>query len=404
MGAVHRHNFDIVRKGYAPDAVDEVILELTIARNDSEALITKLQKQLEQGTAGTGRSGDADRIVSDAKTEAHRLLDEARRQAEATMAKARTDAHRVMTEAQGTPERRGPATHQDPADLTRILDIARIFEQELSKITKGTLGDVSTLANNLERALQDAPQARAAAAPPPDASPASEPRPKKSSGGGSTLDRLRKVAADNRTDTTLPADEPRIEELVAAGEVDLPPAIKARIAAAEAENAAPAVSEEQTETPASTESTSLKARLAKAAADGGSPAVVDKPDDGSPAGESTSLRARIARAEAEDAAKKARTAPGSTAHEIANSAVDDKPAEESTSLASRIARERALDASEEEEETQDSSHGSFYSRRSARLPRIGEEAAAGALAAVRSVRQGGEGAAPDDDERAAQTA
>ena len=48
MGAVHRHNFEVVRKGYSPEAVDEVILELTIAKNDAEALVTKLQQQIDR--------------------------------------------------------------------------------------------------------------------------------------------------------------------------------------------------------------------------------------------------------------------------------------------------------------------------------------------------------------------
>ena len=347
MGAVHRHNFEIVRKGYEPDAVDEVILGLTIAKNDSEAMVTRLQKQIELGVSdGPASSTGGAPAVAEAKAEARRIIDEAHHQAETTIAGARTEASKLLGAARFDAQESGSglaAGSRSQAELARLLLIAETFESQLTQIARGALGDVGTLTKDLKGQL-DLPAATVArppsqpksatkaATPAPPAQPArsatavSAGRPaaatEQQSEGGNTLDRLRRLAADSRTDQSSMADhiEPPVE-----------PATPAARPTAER----------------------------------------DHPE------ESTSLAARIAREK--------RTESGSAV-------------EESTSRADRIAREDKS-ASEKTEEDR----GSFYSRRSARLRRIGEEGTASALASIRSVRKGSS-AASDDNDMAAQTA
>ena len=319
MGAVQRHNFEIVRKGYEPEAVDDVILQLTIAKNDAEALAAKLQKQVDAGGPSPAEaSTEAARIVADAKTQARQIVDEAHRQAESTLGGARAEAHRVLTEARNTAlggQNGSPA----PASIQRLLALAERFETQITALAKGALADTSALTKELQQALTTAAQP-AATGPTPTRSPEPANAPRRRAAAPPTI-------PDDEGDSTL----------------DL-----------------------------------LRKRSAKKdQAEAPSPAADARDTD-------TGLAARIAREAA--AAKTTR---------------DPAPAE-STSLASRIAREQGSAASEEKQ--QDNERGSYYSRRSARLPRIGEEATAGAMAAVRSVRKGGEGAANDVDERAAQTA
>ncbi len=319
MGAVQRHNFEIVRKGYDPQAVDDVILELTIAKNDAEALAAKLQKQAEASPAPGGASTEAARVVADAKQQARQIVDEAHRQAESTLGGARAEAHRVLTEARGTANgASGEGVPLEAATIRKLLALAERFESQVTALAKGALADTSSLSRELEQTLaaaatRPATQSKAAQ---PKATPKKRPAPAAipEDEGDSTLDLLRKRSAGSRN-----GDGPT------------------------------------------------------------KPVKAQEPD--------TRLAARIAREKARESATTNQTTP-------------DPLPEESTSLASRIAREQGSAASEER---QDSERGSYYSRRSARLPRIGEEATAGAMAAVRSVRKGGEGAAPDD-ERTAQTA
>lgn len=324
MGAVQRHNFEIVKKGYDPEAVDGVILELTIAKNDAEALATKLRKQLEQGPSAGATSTEAAKIIADAKQQARQIIDEAHRQAESTLGGARAEAHRVMTGARSAViDGDGPTPA--PATLRKLLAIAERFETQVTALARGALADTSSLTKELEATLaaevtNPAPPAPAPQRPVRERQPSRPTIPDDDDEGGSTLDMLRKRAAEK------PTEEP---------------------AAAE----------------------------------------VRKPAPAAPPAEDTGLAARIARQAKADAAAAA-------GHEINQ--------EPDTSLASRVAREKGLATSEEKQDSDD--RGSYYSRRSARLPRIGEEATAGAMAAVRSVRKGGEGAATDDDERAAQTA
>jgi hypothetical protein len=388
MGAVHRHNFEIVRKGYSPEAVDQVILELTIARNDSEALVTKLQQQLEQGNAAASDPEDPQRIVAQAKDEARRIVESAHRQADAMVAGAvaRDISHNGTSDA-------------SPEDIARLLQIAEIFESELTKIARDALGGVGALTKQLERQKAKAPS-------PAPASPSSNGAVESPEGGG-TAERLRRIAAESRKEAAPPA-----ETHSPAPAPTAPPVMPTRSATPR-----PAAQPE--------ESTSLAARIARQAeADARESATREAPAASTsreigeervaerPVAqeESTSLAARIARqaeADARDSADGDAPSPDSASHEITDNRAAEWAAvrEEATSLAARVARSTAGD----DENTQDDDRGSYYSRRSAHLPRIGEQAAAGALASVRSVRKsGGEGATDDDhdddEERAAQTA
>jgi cell division septum initiation protein DivIVA len=315
MGAVQRHSFEVVRKGYEPEAVDDVILRLTIAKNDAEALAAKLQKQVDAGGPSPAQaSTEAARIVADAKTQARQIVDEAARRAESTLGGARAEAHRVLTEARNTALAGANGT-PSPASIHSLLALAERFETQITALAKSALADTATLTAELHQALTaTATQQTPARSEPPAPRRHSAARPAvPEDEGESTLDLLRKRAAKNASanGSTAPG------------------------------NAAP------------------------------------------------DANARPASRTARDAAAHTTTFP------------DTEP-DTSTSLSSRIKREQGSAASEERQ--RDNGRGSYYSKRSARLPRIGEEATAGAMAAVRSVRKGGEGAATDIDEPAEQTA
>lgn len=329
MGAVQRHNFEIVRKGYDPQAVDDVILELTIAKNDAEALAAKLQKQAGTAPSSGGASTEAARIIADAKQQARQIVDDAHRQAESTLGGARAEAHRALTEARTSAMGvNGDGAPLEPDAIRKLLALAERFETQVTALAKGALADTASLARELEQGLAAA--ATRPAAPQP---PAKAPAPKA-------------TASKRRAPAAIPEDE-------GDSTLDL---LRKR---------------------------SAGSRNGDASTNGSGDARVAETAE-----HDTRLAARVARETGRERPAAAQTTP-------------DPLPEESTSLASRIAREQGSAASEEKQ--RDNERGSYYSRRSARLPRIGEEATAGAMAAVRSVRKGGEGAAPDD-ERTAQTA
>ena len=311
-------------------------LELTIAKNDAEALVGKLRSQMEQQSAGDDDPDAAGRVLGQAKAEARRILAAAQRQAETTVKEARAAAQREIARVRENTNGVTTSAVGAPQDITRLLEIAERFETELTKIAKGALGDVGTIAKQLRRHL-DTP----AAAPSPTEPVEQRAQPKRRSApaaeGSSTLDLLRRKSAEQRDGT---------------GETSL----AAELADdAKAQEEARALAER------------LVAQRAMTAA-----AESARPSKPTPTAH-----------QVDDAPRSARAAPG-----------------ESTSLASRIARERGETATDDKKEVSD--RGSFYSRRSARLPRIGDTAAAGALAAVKSVRKNGEG--DDFEEDAAQTA
>ena len=380
---------------------EAVHLTLVAATKTKEELLTNAQREADQMVASSKEQADhmvtsskeqAESLLAEAKKEAFRLVSEARESAEDAAGSAREEAKRIKTEAEEAAEATRNAARREAIEMidtvesdtnalmvaqeATISDMRRKYEEEeaelaarvevlrataadlearLKAIATGTLGQTTTL-------VEDSPAQPAATAPvtapePPTVAPKVR-RPVRH-------DLME--AKEPAQASTAPAEEsPAVETPAAVAEpVAAPPAAEeeaAPVATAEPEPTPAAVEEEIEETSTVVEPTAEVAEVEQVA-----PAVQeDEPAEATP------------EPVAED-----------TPEEIAEE--DPVP----VAVGAPAPRDQEEDGPRK---------GSYYSRRSAKLPRIGTEAGRSALAAANAIRGATRGEPTDPQDVTAQTA
>jgi F0F1-type ATP synthase membrane subunit b/b' len=387
MSADPRNDFSVVRRGFDPEQVrsyiaqrdlewesklagtaeyidkiegqlaeaksreEAVHLTLVAATKTKEELLESAKRQLEE--AKVRAQQEADEILANAKREAFEMVTRSNQDAEKAIEEARAEVERIRSEHGSLSEdARGEAEEikaNAQRDAEQILTGARSeAEATLANARSEALGMLSDIKEESERMIaeRDKELERIRAAADSEASMTTE-----------RIQHLKTVAADLEQRLRLLA-EGAIDEVVAINsdlhhELTEDPQLEQVIHQLEAHSAA------ATAAPIATEETEPSVEPADVAA----PTTVEVEV---PAADEATVQVIV---DADD-----------EGHDGTDT--QDEPEEQAAAPMS----EADVDRADLEADTARAPRGSFYSRRSARLPRIGADAASGALAAVSAMR------------------
>lgn len=370
---------------------EAVHLTLVAATKTKEEMLTNAQREAEQMVSSSKEQSES--LLAEAKKEAFRLVSEARQSAEAAATAAQNEVTRIRTEAEEAAEATRNAARREAIEMidtvesdtaalmaaqeATIADMRRKYEEEeaelaarvevlrataadlearLKAIATGSLGQATTLVTNTP--AQPASAVPVTAPEPPTVAPKAQ-RPAYNSGGHAPAE-----VADVHEDAVL-------AEPVAAA------------AAAEVEATVP--HEDETLAPAASEhvATVEEHELIEEVS-----AVVE------PVAEVAEIEQVSPPAHEVD--EEPAAVPAAVTADTAEEEIVEK---EPVPAAVGAPASRAFDDADE-----GSRKGSYYSRRSAKLPRIGTEAGRSALAAANAIRGATRGEPTDPHDVTAQTA
>ena len=399
---------------------EAVHLTFVAATKTKEELLTNAQREADGMV--TSSKEQADGLLTEAKKEAFRLVSEARESAEGASTAAHEEVQRIKAEAEEAAEATRNAARREAIEMidtvesdtaalmvaqeATIKDMRRKYEEEeaelaarvevlrataadlearLKAIATGSLGQATTLVTDAP--AQPAPTAPVTAPEPPTVAP-----------------KVRRAVRRDLSETPEPAqatpaleeDSPAVETPAAVAE----PVEPARVAAAAA--------------------TSAKAEITEPIAEVTAEPVAATPVVEEPVVEEHEIIAEVSSvvepvaevAEVEQISPPADEVPELEEELPAPAAVAEAVEEEV--VAEEVVEEEPVPATvgapaarryEDGDATSDGGRkGSYYSRRSAKLPRIGTEAGRSALAAANAIRGATRGEPTDPQDVTAQTA
>ncbi len=394
---------------------EAVHLTLVAATKTKEELLVNAQRDADEKVSRAKE--EAESLLAEAKKEAFRLMADARKAAEETTAKTRAEVEALKAKAEAAADATRDAARREAIEIINAVEsdtasvmaardaaienmrskyeeeeathaahidtlraTAADLEARLKAIAAGTLGEATTLVAQMPEQPAPAvtPPAPTSSAP-SDASPA-------------LTGVVPKARWPVRPDTAVASNQP--QDAAAAP----PPQAPAEVMAAADADATSELQEPETtnDHPAESRDSEIDQAVAEAVAElakgapQSQPARKDVPPE-PPAAEAAKLKA---------AARK----PASTARAEAPPASETTQAPDEPALVPAAVGTPSKPSQPMTDEG-GTRKGSYYSRRSAKLPRIGTEAGRSALAAANAIRGATRGEMPeDDDDVTAQTA